>query len=162
GEYRYDGNNLEIFLQDFAYPDMEFHAIPVRITFDSSSTVTSVQRLPDGVPLRAVRLEPELITSVYADVMEDRIPVPLASAPKDLVNAIIATEDRSFYHHEGISIRGMLRAAISNFRAGKVHEGGSTLTQQLVKNLYLDPGRRYTRKIREIIMAIMLEARYSK
>jgi penicillin-binding protein 1B len=162
GEYRYLPGSLEIYLQDFAYPDMEFHAMPVRVTLDGASVAGSIVRLPDGVPLRAVRLEPELITSVYGDVMEDRVPVPLTSVPKVLIDAIVATEDRSFFHHEGISIKGMIRAAITNFQSGGVRAGGSTLTQQLVKNLYLDPSRRYSRKVREIAMAIMLEARYSK
>lgn len=161
GEYRYVGDDLEIYLQDFAYPDMEFHGMPVRVEMDGA-TARRIVRLPEETPLRAVRIEPELVTSIYDDVMEDRIPVPLSSVPQNLINAVIATEDRGFYHHEGISIRGILRAAITNFRHHGVRAGGSTLTQQLVKNLYLTPQRDYRRKIREIAMAIMLEARYSK
>jgi len=161
GDYRYDGENLEIFLQSFEYPDMEFHGMPVRIEMDGD-LVQRITRVEDGITLRAVRLEPELITSIYNDVMEDRLPVSLQQVPGVLVDAIIATEDRDFRHHEGVSITGMLRAAVTNYRSGAVRAGGSTLTQQLVKNLYLTQERSYKRKIREIIMALILESRYSK
>lgn len=161
GEYRFTGDNLEIFLQNFTYPDMEFHAMAVRIEMDGSR-VTRLVRLSDNIGLRAIRIEPELITSIYNEVMEDRVPIPLDSVPQSLVDAIVATEDRSFFRHEGISIRGIVRAAYANYRSGTVVAGGSTLTQQLVKNLYLSPERVYARKIKEAFMAIILDARYSK
>ncbi|HVT42791.1 MAG TPA: PBP1A family penicillin-binding protein [Thermoanaerobaculia bacterium] len=161
GEYRFLDDALEVYLQNFTYPDMEFHAMPVRVDFNKGR-VEKISRLPEGTALRAVRLEPELITSIFDDVMEDRSPVPLASVPQHLIDAILVIEDRSFFSHEGISLRGILRAAITNLRHGEVRAGGSTLTQQLVKNLYLDPSRSYARKVREAAMAVMLEARYSK
>ena len=161
GEYRYTGGSLELFLQNFDYPDIEFHAMAVVIDFDGS-TVRAVRRLDDGVSLRGVRIEPELITSIYNNEMEDRLPVKLEAVPQVLVNAIIATEDRSFQRHGGVSIRGILRAAWIDLRGGKITTGGSTLTQQLVKNLYLNPERTFRRKATEALMAILLEARYSK
>ena len=161
GDYRYIGDDLEIYLQNFEYPDMEFHAVPVIVNFEKSE-IRSVKRLDDGVTLRGVRLEPELITSIYDNEMEDRLPVALNAVPQVLIDAIIATEDRNFYHHEGISIRGMLRAAYTDMREKAITTGGSTLTQQLVKNLYLNPERTWRRKITEIIMAVLLEARYNK
>lgn len=160
-EYRYADNSLEIYLQDFRYPEMTFHGMPVRIDFDGAQ-VRRITRMSDGVSLRAIRIEPELITSIYNDVMEDRIPVPLDQVPQNLIDAIVVTEDRNFFHHEGISIRGMLRAALTNFHSGGVRAGGSTLTQQLVKNLYLTPERNWKRKAHEIVMALILEARYTK
>ncbi|HEX9984104.1 MAG TPA: hypothetical protein VGF69_12630, partial [Thermoanaerobaculia bacterium] len=93
GEYRYVDGDLEIFLNNFEYPDMEFHAMPVLIDFDGA-TVRSVRRLPDNATLRGVRIEPELITSIYNNEMEDRVPVSLDAVPKVLTDAIIATEDR--------------------------------------------------------------------
>ncbi|HEY2092742.1 MAG TPA: PBP1A family penicillin-binding protein [Thermoanaerobaculia bacterium] len=160
-EYRYVDGNLELYLQNFDYPDMEFRALPVVIEFEGN-VVHAVRRLDDNVPLRGVRIEPELITSIYNDEMEDRLPVSLTAAPKVVTNAIISTEDKNFYHHEGISIRGTLAAAITDLRNKNLTHGGSTLTQQLVKNLLKDPERTWRRKITEALMAILLEARYSK
>ena len=161
GEYRYVDGDLEIYLQNFRYPDMEYHGIPVRIDM-SGGVVRGVKRLGDEMDLRAVRLEPELITSIFDDVMEDRIPIPLDSVPQSLIEAILAVEDQAFFRHEGISIKGILRALVLNLRSGETVAGGSTLTQQLVKNLFLTHERTYTRKVKEALMALVLEARYSK
>jgi penicillin-binding protein 1B len=160
-EYRYTDGGLELFLQDFEYPDMEFRALPVRIEF-TGSEVRDIRRLDDNVPLRGVRIEPELITSIYNNEMEDRLPVSLSAVPKVVTDAIISTEDRNFYHHEGISIRGTLGALLTDLHSGSWTHGGSTLTQQLVKNLYLNPERTWRRKGTEALMALLLEARYSK
>ena len=161
GEYRYAGDDVEIFLNNFEYPDMEFHAMPVLVDMDGG-TVRSIKRLTDGITLRGARIEPELITSIYNNEMEDRVPVSLEAVPKVVTDAIIATEDRSFYSHEGISIRGTLRALWTDFRSKSLVAGGSTLTQQLVKNLYLNPERTFRRKAQEALMAVLLEMRYSK
>ena len=161
GEYRYEGNKLEIYLQNFEYPDMEFHAMPIVVEFDGS-TIRAIRRATDGITLRGVRIEPELITSIYDNEMEDRLPVSLDAVPKVLIEAILATEDRNFYSHEGISMRGIIRAVWVNTKSGEVRTGGSTLTQQLVKNLFLNPERTFRRKAQEAVMALLLEARYSK
>lgn len=161
GEYRYVGDDLEIFLNNFEYPDMEFHAIPVRVDMDGA-TVRGVRRLTDNQAFRAIRVEPELITSIYDNEMEDRVPVSIGSVPKVLIDAVIATEDRSFYSHEGISIRGILRAIVTDVKSKSLSAGGSTLTQQLVKNLYLTHERTFRRKAIEALMALLLEMRYSK
>ena len=161
GEYRYIDGNLEIYLQNFEYPDIEFRAIPVLVDMDGA-TVHAIKRLDDGVALRGVRVEPELITSIYNNEMEDRVPVALTAVPKVLADAIIATEDKSFYQHEGISIRGTLGALKDDLRSGSWSRGGSTLTQQLVKNMFLNPERTPRRKIVEAMMALLLEARYTK
>ena len=161
GEYRYTGSTLEIYLQNFEYPDMEFRAMPVSVEFHDDD-IRTVKRLEDGVTLRGARIEPELITSIYNNEMEDRLPVSLSAVPKVLIDAIIATEDKNFYHHEGISIRGILRAALTDLRTKSLSTGGSTLTQQLVKNLFLNPERTFRRKLTEALMAVLLEARYNK
>jgi penicillin-binding protein 1B len=80
GEYRYVGDDLEIYLNNFEYPDMEFHAIPVRVNMDGS-TVRGVRRLTDNQAFRAIRIEPELITSIYDNEMEDRVPVSIDAVP---------------------------------------------------------------------------------
>src|SRR4051795_4508641 len=129
GEYRYAGSTLEIYLQNFEYPDIEFRALPVAIELNGE-TVRAIKRLDDGVALRGIRIEPELITSIYNNEMEDRLPVSISAVPKVLTDAIIATEDKSFYHHEGISIRGTMGALLDDFHKGSFTRGGSTLTQQ--------------------------------
>ncbi|HUO83583.1 MAG TPA: PBP1A family penicillin-binding protein [Thermoanaerobaculia bacterium] len=161
GEYRYVEDGLELYLQDFTYPDLEFHGMPVRIEM-GGATVRKIRRLDDDATLRGIRLEPELITSIFDEVMEDRVPVELDRVPDHLIDAIVATEDRSFFDHEGISLRGIARAAWRDLREGSLEAGGSTLTQQLVKNLFLNPERTFRRKAIEAVMAIILEARYSK
>src|SRR5438067_3224085 len=92
GEYRYNGNDLEIYLQNFEYPDIEFRAVPVVVELEGS-TVRAVHRLDDNVALRGVRIEPELITSVFNDEMEDRLPISISAVPKVVTDAIIASED---------------------------------------------------------------------
>jgi penicillin-binding protein 1B len=161
GEYRYVDGNLEIYLQNFEYPDIEFRALPVVIDMDGAA-VRGIKRLDDGVALRGIRIEPELITSIYNNEMEDRLPVALSAVPKVLTDAIIATEDKSFYQHEGISIRGTLGALKDDLRQHSLARGGSTLTQQLVKNMFHTFERTWRRKITEAFMALLLEARYSK
>lgn len=161
GEYRFTGGKVEIYLQNFEYPDIEFRALRVSIEFDGG-TVRAIRRLDDAVGLRGIRIEPELITSIYNNEMEDRLPVSLDSVPKVVSEAIIATEDRNFYHHEGISIRGTLGALVTDIRNKTLSHGGSTLTQQLIKNLYLNPERTWRRKGVEALYALLLEARYSK
>ncbi|MFP5246200.1 MAG: PBP1A family penicillin-binding protein [Thermoanaerobaculia bacterium] len=161
GEYRYVGEDLEIFLNNFEYPDTEFHAMPVLVDMDGAR-VRTIKRLTDNITLRGVRIEPELITSIYDNEMEDRVPVTVDAVPQVLIDAIIATEDRSFYSHEGVSIRGTLRALWTDIRSKSLVAGGSTLTQQLVKNLYLNPERTFRRKALEALMALLLEIRYTK
>jgi len=161
GEYRYAGGTLEIYLQNFEYPDIEFRALPVAIEMEGS-TVRAIKRLDDGVALRGIRIEPELITSIYNNEMEDRLPVSIDSVPKTVSDAIISIEDKSFYHHQGISIRGTIGALITDIRNGNTSHGGSTLTQQLIKNFYLSPERSWGRKAHEALMAVLLEAHYSK
>ena len=88
--------------------------------------------------------------------------VPFATIPKTLVDAVVATEDRRFFDHVGIDVWGLARAAVVNLTAGRVVQGGSTITQQLAKNVFLSPERSLRRKLLEAMMALWLEAKYSK
>ena len=101
----------------------------------------------------------ELITELH---VERRIFVPLTQIPKSLRDAIIATEDRRFYSHWGIDPIGIARAVVQNYRRGRVVEGGSTITQQLTKVLFLTPDKSLERKLKEAVLAVELERRYSK
>ena len=89
-------------------------------------------------------------------------PVSLDDVPPMLIDALIVTEDARFYSHPGIDYRGMARAFIRNIRSRKVLEGGSTLTQQLAKVLFLTPERSYKRKLKEMALALRIEQRYTK
>jgi penicillin-binding protein 1A len=113
---------------------------------------------------------PSLGSKVYADddelltefQAERRIFVPLRDIPKNIRNAVIAIEDHRFYSHFGVDIPGVARAAYANFRHGRIVQGGSTITQQLAKMLFLTPDRRFERKVKEALLAFELEKRYSK
>ena len=114
----------------------------------------------DRVPY--VALEPELLRSAYGTLLEERLPVPLDDVPQHLVDAILTIEDQRFFGHSGLDLRRIVGATLANLRAGHIVEGASTLTQQLAKNLYLSARRTPTRKLRELAMAVLLEARHSK
>jgi penicillin-binding protein 1B len=110
-----------------------------------------------------VRLDPMLIGSIYPQTQgEDRVLVRLDEVPQLLRDGVIAVEDKDFYDHFGISVRGVLRAAFANLRAGRVVQGASTITQQLVKNFFLTSQRNWERKFKEVLMAGLLETHYSK
>ena len=100
-----------------------------------------------------------LIAELYA---EKRNPVPLSKIPDTLITALITTEDRRFYRHRGIAFKGILRAIVENLRKGRYAQGASTLTQQLAKTLFLTPRKSLLRKLREAILALQLERRYTK
>jgi len=116
----------------------------------------------DGKSLSMVELEPQLIGSVLPLRHEDRAPVRLHDVPEPLLKALLVMEDRRFLLHHGIDLRGIVRAMFQNLRAGRIVAGGSTLTQQLVKNLYLKPERTLRRKLTEAAMAVLLEFHYGK
>jgi penicillin-binding protein 1B len=113
-------------------------------------------------PVERLELEAPLVTSYYGPDRRERRPVRLEDLPEYLTHAVLAAEDARFFRHGGVSVRGMLRAAWVNLRAGGVRQGGSTLTQQLVKNLFLTHQRTLSRKVREMALALLVDWRYSK
>lgn len=115
-----------------------------------------------GQDLALVRLEPVLIGGIYPLNNEDRDLIQLQDAPEGLIDALIAIEDRDFYDHHGVSAKGIARAMLANIKAGGFVQGGSTLTQQLIKNFYLTSDRTLIRKLLELPMAMLLELHYSK
>lgn len=115
-----------------------------------------------GKPVGSAILEPQLIGHLYGGNSESRILLTYEDIPKRLIDALLAVEDRDFYQHIGISFTGIARAFWVNLQSGSRKQGGSTLTQQLIKNMYLSSERSYSRKIREVVMALLMEYRFSK
>src|SRR5213592_5150335 len=125
-------------------------------------SLPSVKTLETFQPIQGTKVyddNDELLTELH---VERRIFVPLAHIPQTLRDAIIATEDRRFYSHFGVDPIGVARAVYQNFRRGRIVEGGSTITQQLAKVLFLTPDRSLDRKLKEAVLAVELERRYSK
>jgi len=115
-----------------------------------------------GQDVASVTLEPEVLASATDRPGEDHKPVRIEETPRVLINAVLAAEDHRFFEHGGLDVRALLRAAWANLRAGRVKEGGSTITQQLVKVRLLSPQRTFFRKLREAWLAAVVESRYSK
>src|SRR5581483_3380611 len=116
-----------------------------------------------GKPVPLLRLDPMLIGSIFpSSGGEDRILVRLQDVPPLLPQALILVEDKAFRYHFGINPKAILRAGFANMRAGRVVQGASTITQQLVKNFFLTGERKWTRKLNEALMAFLLEVHYSK
>jgi penicillin-binding protein 1B len=159
--YARRGNEILLKTREFQFWDKLEPARHVRIRF-ADSRVQSIDDVADNQSVPIMRLEPVQIGSFYPALKEDRILVKLDQVPKSLLNALFAVEDRDFYQHFGVSPKGILRALWANVRAGGIVQGGSTLTQQLVKNFYLSSERTWWRKLNEVVMALLLEARYSK
>ncbi|MCP3923632.1 MAG: PBP1A family penicillin-binding protein [Desulfobacterales bacterium] len=126
------------------------------------------RNLPEIATLRDYR--PQTITTVYSDdgrkvgefYKQRRIVIPIYKMPPLLVKAFIATEDSRFYEHKGIDFFGIIRAFYKNLRAGAIVQGGSTFTQQVIKNFLLTPEKKYDRKIKEAILAYRLEKKFTK
>ncbi len=114
--------------------------------------------------------EPSAVTRIYSSdqvllaelFLEKRVPIPIVQIPENLKDALISVEDRQFYTHIGIDLKGILRAIVKDIMAGGFVEGASTITQQLAKTLFLSPQKRLSRKIKEALLAVQLERRYTK
>jgi penicillin-binding protein 1B len=116
----------------------------------------------NGDEIAEARIEPQRIGFLYGGNTESRQILSYEDIPKPLIDILIAVEDKEFYEHWGISLVGIARAMVVNLTHASVRQGGSTLTQQLVKNMYLSSERTYTRKVTEIVMSVLLEYHYSK
>lgn len=160
GSFDLQGDSLYLHTRGFAFSDFREPTQLLRLRFVQGrlSEVATTKAGRHG----AVRLEPLAIGGIYTGHNEDRILMQLKQAPAHLLDALLATEDQAFYDHAGVSVRGILRAVWVNATSGQVRQGGSTLTQQLVKNFYLSDERSLRRKANEAIMALLLEAHYEK
>ena len=160
GTFYKSGNDYIIHTRGFTYSASDVdkeQVIKMTIVDNKIKSIQSTQQNASGI----IRLEPVSIGGIYPDNNEDRLVVSLEDVPQPLIDALIATEDRGFYEHKGVSVRGIGRAVINNFTGG-ARQGGSTITQQLIKNFYLNSDRTLKRKANEAIMAVLLELHYSK
>lgn len=160
GEYADYGDYVVFFSRDFHYWDGALYAQRTRLTF-ANGFVSTLQNHDTGMDLAKVRLEPLLISGANGGQYEDRQLIDYEQVPQELINALIAVEDQRFYQHHGVDLKSLLRATASTL-SGRGIQGGSTITQQLVKNFLLTPERTLKRKLNEMLMAIILEFRFSK
>ena len=164
GEYavNYKNSRIVVIKRPFAFPDAYEDRTALLISF-ADKRVNQIINADTKQELSYVRMDPVLIDRINRiDPKEDRIFITLEEVPKELVTTLLEIEDRSFYSHLGINPISIVRAFIKNFMAGHAVEGGSTITQQLVKNYFLTNERSYSRKFKEIIMALIMDHRYTK
>jgi penicillin-binding protein 1B len=167
GQFAQSAHRLIIYRRAFTFPTINVDAFDdasdkeVRLTIDFIDNKVS-KLFVENSAVEQVKLEPILLARLVPDNKEDRVLVALEHMPTLLLDTLLLIEDRDFYHHQGVSPLGILRALYNNIIAGRTVQGGSTLTQQLVKNMFLTRERTLIRKVKEAIMALIIEVRYSK
>jgi penicillin-binding protein 1B len=161
GEMRTSPAQLEIFLHDLKTPQQTREGFPATLQF-SASQIESIVNSRTGQPIPLLELEPEELMLFFGPHREQRQLVSIDRVPRHVIHAVLAAEDSRFFDHRGIDPVGILRALYANLRSGDIRQGGSTITQQLAKNFFLTPERTFTRKIKEALMALIIEAKYDK
>ena len=161
GEYRRDKNSFTLYTRGFSFAaDTEAsHLLTLTL---ANGELVALRETPTGAPVAIARVDPLLIANIYPQHHEDRLLVQLEEVPELLRQGLLAVEDRHFYEHHGVNPASIARALVANLRAGRAVQGGSTITQQLVKNFYLTNERTLRRKINEAIMAVLLDWHYEK
>ncbi|MDX1676399.1 penicillin-binding protein 1B [Arsukibacterium sp.] len=160
GQYSVSRNHITVYRRAFTYIDgMEPEAL-FSVEFNSSGINRIRYRQQQEVNF--ARLEPQLIEHMLSPHQEDRELVRLEQVPTLLKESLLLVEDRDFYHHRGVSPLSVIRALWANIIAGRTVQGGSTLTQQLAKNMYLSSDRTLLRKVNEAMIALILDYRFSK
>jgi penicillin-binding protein 1B len=164
GEYSYDQEHglLVLFLHSFRYPYHDFGGALVELRVSPLQTIESIEDVATRKTEYSIELEPELLGAIFHGNWEQRRLVPLSDIPPAFVDAVLAAEDHRFYEHHGIDLLRTARAAWVDLTAHQVLQGGSTLTQQLMKNFFLTSKRDWRRKVTEALMAYIAEQRYSK
>ncbi|MDE1328675.1 penicillin-binding protein 1B [Vibrio aestuarianus] len=161
GEYSSSSTKIEIIRRPFEFadgPEADRHAM---LYFDENG-LSRIQSLEQKGDLGYLRIEPKMLGMLEKGNDEQRLFLRREQFPEVMVDALLATEDRYFYQHDGVSPFAIIRALVANIKAGRTVQGGSTLTQQLAKNIFLSSDRTLWRKLREAYIALILDHRYSK
>ena len=160
GDVAISGTQVELHTRGFQFFEGAEPAQRIRVRFANDRVLNLTTAT--GADLPVARLEPLTVGGIYPAHNEDRILINVNQVPPYLVETLVAVEDRDFFEHFGVSPKGIIRAMWVNTSAGRLVQGGSTLTQQLVKNFYLTGERSLSRKLTEAMMAVLLELHYSK
>mgnify|MGYP000023277847 FL=1 len=160
GRYSVRGARVSVFTRGFNFWDGVEPAGKIALQFNANG-ITGLAA-ENGQTLPLVRLDPLYIGQIYPGITEDRVPYSLDTIPERLVLGLVLVEDERYFQHWGISFRGIARALFANISSGQASQGGSTLTNQLVKNMYLTSDKTLTRKIKEALMSVIMEMHYSK
>ena len=160
GQYVKSANSIKVYRREFEFYDGLEDSQVIELRFSGQKLATIKDKF--GRRLNSARLEPVQIARIGNDSKQDREFVPLDKFPPMLKDTLLVVEDRNFYQHHGVSVWSIMRALYSNIKAGRTVQGGSTLTQQLAKNIYLTRERSLVRKFNEALIALILDYRYSK
>jgi penicillin-binding protein 1B len=161
GTWTGGGDHFVIASRGYAGPEGGELPLRIRVTLGQDQ-ITALTRADNGQPVKKTHLDPARIATLYGAQQEERRLVDLKQVPTLLLTGLQAVEDRDFKHHFGIDLSAIARAMWANLRAGHVVQGGSTLTQQLVRNLFLDRNQTLVRKANEALLSMLIEAHYSK
>lgn len=161
GEYQAMPSRIRLWTRGFEFWDGHEPSLYLNVEFDGEHIRELWGDQSTGT-LALVRLEPAEIAQINPSTGEDRLPLRRNEVPQALIDAVIAVEDQRFFSHFGVDPVGIARALVANLRAGEIVQGGSTLTQQLIKNLYLTREQTLRRKIEEALMALALDFHFSK
>ena len=161
GDFSRQSNVIKVFVREFQFWDGMQAAKQLQITSRGGS-ISELKNLQTGRSEAIFRLDPLSIGRLFPGDGEERIIVKLDDVPLALKQGIVAVEDRKFYDHVGIDLKGIMRSIIANIKAGRKAQGASTLTQQMTRSYFLNNERTYTRKVNEILVALLLEKKYTK
>ena len=161
GEFLADSKHIDIHLRDFNYPWETVQGYWLRL-FVKNGQIQSMYNMTERKEAYSAELEPELIGRFFGADREERDVVTYSEISPYLINAIVAIEDNAFFTHHGLNFKGLVRMVLVNLKNMKLVQGGSSITQQLVKNFYLSSERTVQRKAKEAIMALVLEMLYTK
>lgn len=163
GRYQIKGNVIDIRTSSDALINSVRQFPNVSVIFGPGGKgIAKITDLDSKRNLDTAMIEPELMTAISNEKRQKQKLVSFKDLPKDYVNGVLAIEDRQFFEHPGINVRGVFRALWRNVEENEMQQGGSSITQQLVKNFFLTPERTWKRKLQEMMIALVLETKLSK
>lgn len=160
GEYQDNGQSIAFYSRGFRYPDKDYPALAIQVHFDKRGIENVEYATGGNIP--EWRLEPKRLARWASADALSRMPVNIAELPPYVPEAVIAIEDKRFYSHGAIDFIGVMRALVVDVKKGSLHQGASTISQQLARSIFLDVNRTWRRKFLEAGLAFYLEARFSK